>query len=283
MKSYVLRLKLFLRLFAFNYIQKKSEVDLCRLFNFLNGKLFGSPVVLHWDSKRENYQVVEQLDSGRVVHIYNARKKRLILYYSGVKHRVNALATKYLIPVIGVAENDVIIDCGANVGEIGKYFEIEKIQVDYHSFDPSLSEYESCKLNNPNGAINHKGLWKETGELELFEKNDTADSSFIEMSGYKEKIVIDTLTLDDYVRDNGIDRIKLLKLEAEGAEPEILEGAKNTLHKIDWITADCGPERGIKKEMTFKFVINFLMANGFQVEALNSKKSIVLLKNISND
>ena len=282
MKSLVLSLKVFLRLFTFRLTQRKSETALCKQFNFLNGKLFRSPVVLQWDEETKSYLAVEKLDSKNKIYIYNSRKERLALYFSGIRHRVNALATKYLISLIDIVDNDVVIDCGANVGEIGKYFQLQGINIDYHAFEPSLPEFESCKLNNQEGTINHKGLWKESTQLEFFEKNDTADSSFIEMSGYKDKANIEVTCLEDYLLERKIEKVKLLKLEAEGAEPEILLGAKNILDRIDWITADCGPERGINKEMTFKPVINFLFENGFKLEAMNPKKSIVLLKNSKN-
>ena len=44
--------------------------------------------------------------------------------------------------------------------------------------------------------------------------------------------------------------IKLLKLEAEGAEPEILLGGLDKIHLIDYICADVGPERGLSYETT---------------------------------
>ena len=283
LKNSILNVKYFLRKVAFKYVLKKSKHSLCNRFNFLNGKLFGSPVRLNWDQKNAHYIITERLRSGENISIHNSRKERLSLYFNGVKYRVDSLASKYFIPELNVNDDDVVIDCGANVGEIGKHFQVNNITPSYHAFDPSKREYESSRLNNPQGIINQKGLWKETDTLTLFEKNKTADSSFIEMSGYQNKVDIDVVALDDYVLQEGIEKIKLLKLEAEGAEPEILEGAKKILHRIEWVSADCGPERGTAKEMTFKFVINFLIDNGFRVEALNPKKSIILLRNSVNN
>ena len=65
--------------------------------------------------------------------------------------------------------------------------------------------------------------------------------------------------MDDFITD----KVKLLKLEAEGAEPEILMGAENKLELIQYIAADLGFERGKKEESTYKQVTNFLLSRGF--------------------
>lgn len=38
--------------------------------------------------------------------------------------------------------------------------------------------------------------------------------------------------------------MKLLKVEAEGAEPEVLLGSRDILRNVDYVTVACGPERG---------------------------------------
>ena len=44
------------------------------------------------------------------------------------------------------------------------------------------------------------------------------------------------------------DDIKLIKLEAEGHELEILKGAMETLKNTKYITVDYGPEKVVMKE-----------------------------------
>ena len=72
---------------------------------------------------------------------------------------------------------------------------------------------------------------------------------------------IRTITLDDYVSKNNIQKIKLLKLEGEGFEPEILEGAVKAVNLIEFIAVDGAYERGVNKEETLSFACNFLLAS----------------------
>jgi hypothetical protein len=91
-----------------------------------------------------------------------------------------------------------------------------------------------------------------------------------------------TQTLDEIMRDLSIDRIELLKLEAEGAEPEILEGGRVTLQKCRYVTADLGPERGTLKEETLKESKEILESYGFALIGQNTDgRKCYLFKNNS--
>ena len=49
------------------------------------------------------------------------------------------------------------------------------------------------------------------------------------------------------MQEKNIKRIKFFKIEAEGAEPEVLEGSKNSLKIIDYIGVDGSHERGKRR------------------------------------
>ena len=73
--------------------------------------------------------------------------------------------------------------------------------------------------------------------------------------------------------------VKCLKLEAEGAEPEILQGLGEKLKFIEYITADVGFERGETEESTLAEVSNFLIKNNFKMVAIGKRRFCVLFKN----
>ena len=58
------------------------------------------------------------------------------------------------------------------------------------------------------------------------------------------------------------------KIEAEGAEPEVLYGLKKKLANIRYISLDCGPERNGKTTITE--VTNFLKVNNFKITVVNN-------------
>ena len=90
---------------------------------------------------------------------------------------------------------------------------------------------------------------------------------------------VKTILLDDFVSQNHIASIKLLKLEAEGAEPEILMGAKQSLSRIQYIAADLGFERGVRQTSTLPEVANFLISNNFEIVDIAQGRIACLFKN----
>ena len=71
----------------------------------------------------------------------------------------------------------------------------------------------------------------------------------------------------------------MLKLEAEGAEPEILEGLGKKIDLVEFISADLGYERGINCESTLAPVTNFLLSRGFDLIDISHGRICALYKN----
>ena len=80
-------------------------------------------------------------------------------------------------------------------------------------------------------------------------------------------------------------RIKFFKIEAEGAEPEVLEGSKNSLKIIDYIGVDGSRERGKKEESTIEFAKEFLQKNDFDLIKIIETDDFIkgLFKNKKNN
>ena len=76
---------------------------------------------------------------------------------------------------------------------------------------------------------------------------------------------MEVIRLDQLMNELKLDKIKLLKLEAEGFEPEILIGAGDRLKDIEYIAIDGGYERGISEEETFTTLTNFLIKKDFEI------------------
>ena len=73
---------------------------------------------------------------------------------------------------------------------------------------------------------------------------------------------------------------KLIKLEAEGFEPEILKGLKKHLNSVEYITIDCGFERGKNQESTIAECSNYLIKNNFKMIDFGYPRIVALFKNL---
>ena len=202
-------------------------------------------------------------------------KKRALIYRRGLRNRVELLGSEYLLSSVQFADGDTILDCGANIGELRLWFKFHGLDIDYIGFEPSPLEFQSLEKNVTPCVVHNVGLWSENGRLEFFVASQSADSSLIEPSHYDEIITVKTVRLETFVNK----KVKLLKLEAEGAEPEILEGLGENLKQIEYISADLGFERGAMSESTLAPVINFLLKNEFSLLEISYPRVTALFKN----
>lgn len=206
-------------------------------------------------------------------------RQAVYAFKNGIEARFEYLSRVYFINLINWKEGDLIIDCGANIGELGKLIQdYYPGLTKYIAVEPSPTELISLKKNIDLSMVRPKALWNSEDQLTFFVSSDCADSSLIEPQTYSEKITVPTVLFDEEF--SGIQSIKFFKLEAEGAEPEILKGAIKSLKKIEYISADLGFERGKSAESTFIPVTNFLLSRGFALVKLDYVRMTALYVNL---
>ena len=134
------------------------------------------------------------------------------------------------------------------------------------AFEPDVAEFRALSKNAEDLDITpiQAALWKESGEMRFFDANDTGDSSLFEPGSASGSYTVKTIRLDDFESLPNT-RIRLIKLEAEGVEPEILEGMENTLQEAEYIAVDMGPERGASAANTVRECTDLLYSSGYRM------------------
>ena len=197
------------------------------------------------------------------------------------------IARNYSIENIIFNDSDIVVDCGANFGSLWIYLNNFKIPLIYICIEPGISEFQgllksinSQRKTQVRSYIIKKGLASNNGKAKFY-YSEEADSSIIPYEGYTKQYQIETITLEALINDLGFQnkKIKLLKLEAEGAEPEVIIGSIKILKNIEFIAADLGPERGFNKKCTFKEVTNILLRNNFEIIDFKYPRLCILFKN----
>lgn len=219
--------------------------------------------------------------------IYLCRRGRNNMHKHGITHRINNLANDYLLGDLMNLSNGTLIDCGANIGELGIWAQHQKMH--YIAFEPESLEAECCDRNNFNGkAITHRfALWKENETLSFYSRASSADSSLLP-SGHDDNVIhMEAKRLDSVLSQNDLHHPIVLKVEAEGAEPEVLEGSTGLIPFCDYITVDCGYERGDKNDPKHTFIETnkILSKHGFIILEANLRRGTFLFgkeSNISN-
>ena len=228
-------------------------------------------------------KLTEFRDSGEVkdcIHFYHPL--RTTRYFDGITHRIEKLLEEYCVNQIHDLNSGVFVDIGSNIGEFSLGISRKYPDSKFIRFEPSYEENLASTVNMSNCAdiLIPKALWSKKAELKFYRRNEHGDSSLFSPDNEDNWIKIQTTTLDNEIGESFSREIELLKLEAEGAEPEILLGGAKTLKKCRYVTADLGPERGVLKESTFEAATKILVSYGFSLIGKNmGERMCYLYKN----
>jgi FkbM family methyltransferase len=251
-------------------VRKARGRPFCFLFN-LRAALLGVDARVRREPARGVFRVTSDgysLNFRHEAQAYYACKR-------GIARRLALLRETYFLPLIEFRQGDVVVDCGANVGELRYCFTDSNQDVEYVGIEPSPLEYRCLEENVAPAATFNIGLWDCDGELDFYVSSQMADSSLIEPPEYDERVRVPTRRLDGLLAGRNI---RLLKLEAEGAEPEAIAGCEALLGNIDYISADLGFERGVGQSSTLAAVTNYLLARNFELVANGRKRLTVLFR-----
>jgi len=130
---------------------------------------------------------------------------------------------------------NIVIDVGANIGQMSVYYADWAKEV--WSFEPLPHLFEIAELNmTQNNASNVKVFNFAVGEKECellmkpISSNDGA--SFVTNKPTKGQVKVKSITLDSLLDDmNDWQKIDYIKIDVEGYEPFVIQGAKKLIEK----------------------------------------------------
>ncbi len=131
-----------------------------------------------------------------------------------------------------------VLDVGANVGAFSlKTLKNTNHNLTIHAFEPNPFVYNQLEQNfslntlpPEHYKLNNIGLSNQQGFLDFYwNKENTGGGSFAKNNNSTQSQKIAVTTIDEYVAKNQLENIAFIKIDVEGYEPEVLEGAKETL------------------------------------------------------
>jgi FkbM family methyltransferase len=137
---------------------------------------------------------------------------------------------------IAAQEGDIVLDFGGCYGDTALYFADkvgEKGKVFTFEFIPGNIDIINQNLEiNPRLqeriSVVDKPLWETSGEKVFYkDMGSSSRTSFKEFKGYEGTTV--TVSCDDFVESNKLERVDFIKTDIEGAEPFALKGAERTI------------------------------------------------------
>lgn len=202
---------------------------------------------------------------------YATRVRYAKKYAVGLSERGALLAKSYGLEASDIIGVGIVLDCGAHYGDLGLWIRetCSNGAAQYVGFEPD-DEARACLTLNAPGTMDTilpYALSNASFRRDFYLESSGANSSLEVPTLPSSPVSVVTRDLDSVIEELGLRgrSIDLLKLEAEGHEPEVLCGAVRTLPDIRLIAADLGPERGPNADVTAPAVINHLFASGFRI------------------
>jgi FkbM family methyltransferase len=267
-----------------HHLNSKSRESFCSRFQLLNRFIFKTTLNCGYDTTNKFYRITD--NTGDTINIVNPAM--IMRYKDGISTRLENLAKQYLSPLSEIHAGDVVIDIGANIGEFATY-----ISANSHAFvvaiEPEQAVLPALRANlvNNNHLLLTHALWSHDTKLKLYHASKTNDTTLIEPPHYDSCETISVKALDKLAQSPQLrgtlqsGPIRLIKIEAEGAEPEIIKGGKETIARSEFVTVDCGPERGVRQDSTLIEVLAEMNAIGFVPVDFNPKRLVILFRNPS--
>lgn len=132
-------------------------------------------------------------------------------------------------------QSKIVVDVGAHAGafslfiykKISSKIKIICIEPEPHNFDLLKRNIELNKIQKNKILLINKALWSKKVKLNFFvDAEGSGVHSLIKKTN--KKIVIIADTLDNVIKNEKVD---LVKIDVEGAEAEVLKGAKKTIEE----------------------------------------------------
>lgn len=218
--------------------------------------------------------------------LYLAKKILLNLvpekYLSAINYHI---MNKRLKNSLDIKSGNIIFDIGAHNGESIEMFINLKKNIIIHSFEPNdecFKKLENKYNNYKNIVLNNYAVTNKAGKSTFYINNHSTTSSFLKINrkfkyenfifrNIKKKLV-NTCKLDDYCKEKKIQRIDLLKIDVQGFEDIVLEGAKNLIksRRIKKIILEIVLAKHYERSCNFYKIEKLLIKHGYFLKNLSS-------------
>ena len=175
---------------------------------------------------------------------------------------------------LSLAAGDVVIDVGAHIGAFSVRAAFENPGITVFAFEPDPQNFKRLKENAGRNGLEEKGLSAfnlavSSAEEELmFARGRTSTTGSVARTGFfkappdAELVVVSATTVESIFRQHAIGRCRLLKVDCEGSEYDILTQLPDGIvSRIDSMIVEVHPARaGNPKELK-----GVLQSKGFEV------------------
>jgi FkbM family methyltransferase len=166
-----------------------------------------------------------------------------------------------------ILEDDVVMDVGASIGDTTVPFALKARRGFVYAVEPEPVNIRYLKLNTQNFSnveVIGKAAWKEKGKIRLYVGETVTGHSLVMGNGSSIEVEADTI---DNMAENFMP-IDILKVDVQGVELEVLDGATETLKTAGHVIVETHVINGVS---TAPKVIEKLKHEKLRVRSLSQE------------
>ncbi|GCL36873.1 glycosyl transferase, group 1 [Sphaerospermopsis reniformis] len=237
----------------------------------------------------KNYELISQNNSLRNGYSIFKKIESIDKYFSVHESAEQTLVSKLVKPGM------VVFDIGANIGDYSILLsKLVGCTGKIYSFEPTSSIYQKLKnrlleFKCDNVCLVNKAVFSHNTQIEFNEFpeefsawNSIGTPQMLDPCGSGTYVpivnteLVEAITLDSFCHNNNIDIIDYLKIDVEGAESDVLQGASELLRnqKIRFIQFEISQKMLEGLNRTAKTTFDILIANGYECHRITANGSI---------
>ena len=174
-------------------------------------------------------------------------------------------------------------DVGANTGQYGKLLRSAGFKGKIFSFEPQSAAFEKLRKNSstdPNWSVYNLGIGDKTGKSVINISKNSVSSSILDIDSflvetepetkYIAKETIKISRLDQFLSETAFNERLFLKIDAQGFESKILEGAEDCFGNIYAMQLELSYVSLYHEEKLFDEMKEAIESRGFYLSSVES-------------
>ena len=128
-----------------------------------------------------------------------------------------------------VKDEGAILDVGANIGLFAAWMSYHNPDKPIYCFEPLAGNVRMIPLNCPSAVVTQVAVGREHAAVRLRVDQHDIMATSVPTPWATEEEEFQVEPLDKLIREHGIEHVALMKIDTEGMELDILDGARETL------------------------------------------------------
>lgn len=205
--------------------------------------------------------------------------------YNITRYSISTSIDLQMLKMLELQDINCIIDIGANTGQFGSHLRRMGYKGKIVSFEPISSAYEILKQKSKDDELwtvaPRMALGDSEGSEVLNIAQNLQSSSFREMlpshsNAAPESVYVDRERVDVYRLDSVFARFThpddkvLLKIDTQGYEDKVLEGAKNTISNVQGVQLELSTCSLYENQENYQYFMDILTKHGLSLWGVES-------------